>query len=70
MTTTTITVSGMTCGHCEAAVKEELGALGGVTEVAVDLNAGGDSPVTITSSNELNDAAIRAAVDEAGYEVK
>ena len=70
MTTTTITVSGMTCGHCEAAVKEELGALNGVTEVAVDLNAGGDSPVTITSSNELDDAAIRAAVDEAGYEVK
>ncbi|WP_169253569.1 cation transporter [Brevibacterium sp. 'Marine'] len=70
MTTTTITVSGMTCGHCEAAVKEELGALAGVSEVAVDLNAGGDSPVTITSSTELDDAAIRAAVDEAGYEVK
>ncbi|KHS51126.1 MULTISPECIES: heavy-metal-associated domain-containing protein [Brevibacterium] len=70
MTTTTITVSGMTCGHCEAAVKEELGALAGVSDVAVDLNAGGDSPVTITSSNELDDAAIRAAVDEAGYEVK
>ena len=70
MTTTTITVSGMTCGHCEAAVKEELGALAGVSDVAVDLNAGGDSPVTITSSAELDDAAIRAAVDEAGYEVK
>lgn len=70
MTTTTITVSGMTCGHCEAAVKEELGALNGVTDVAVDLNAGGDSPVTITSSAALDDAAIRAAVDEAGYEVK
>ena len=70
MTTTTITVSGMTCGHCEAAVKDELGALAGVTDVAVDLNAGGDSPVTITSSAELDDAAIRAAVDEAGYEVK
>ena len=70
MTTTTITVSGMTCGHCEAAVKEEPGALAGVSDVAVDLNAGGDSPVTITSSNELDDAAIRAAVDEAGYEVK
>ena len=70
MTTTTITVSGMTCGHCEAAVKEELGALNGVTEVAVDLNAGGDSQVTITSSDALDDAAIRAAVDEAGYEVK
>ncbi|AMT95202.1 heavy metal transporter [Brevibacterium linens] len=70
MTTTTITVSGMTCGHCEAAVKEELGSLAGVSDVAVDLNPGGDSPVTITSSNELDDAAIRAAVDEAGYEVK
>ena len=70
MTTTTITVSGMTCGHCEAAVKEELSALGGVTEVAVDLNAGGDSPVTITSAEELDEEAIRAAVDEAGYEVK
>lgn len=70
MTTTTITVSGMTCGHCEAAVKEELGALAGVSDVAVDLNAGGDSPVTITSSDPLDDAAIRAAVDEAGYKVK
>ncbi|MGJ5724001.1 heavy-metal-associated domain-containing protein [Brevibacterium sp. H602] len=70
MTTTTITVSGMTCGHCEAAVKEELGSLAGVSDVAVDLNAGGDSPVTITSSDALDDAAIRAAVDEAGYEVK
>lgn len=70
MTTTHITVSGMTCGHCEAAVKEELGALGGVTDVAVELNAGGDSPVTITSADELDYAAIRAAVDEAGYEVK
>ncbi|WP_166821027.1 heavy-metal-associated domain-containing protein [Brevibacterium limosum] len=70
MTTTTITVSGMTCGHCEAAVREELGSLAGVSDVAVDLNAGGDSPVTITSSAALDDAAIRAAVDEAGYEVK
>ena len=70
MTTTNITVSGMTCGHCEAAVKEELGALAGVSDVSVELNAGGDSPVTITSADALDDAAIRAAVDEAGYEVK
>ncbi|PCC42991.1 heavy-metal-associated domain-containing protein [Brevibacterium aurantiacum] len=70
MTTTIITVNGMTCGHCEAAVKEELGALPGVTDVAVELNAGGDSPVTITSEKDLDDAAISAAVDEAGYEVK
>ncbi|MGC3022462.1 MULTISPECIES: heavy-metal-associated domain-containing protein [unclassified Brevibacterium] len=70
MTTTNITVSGMTCGHCEAAVKEELGALAGVSDVSIELNAGGDSPVTITSADALDDAAIRAAVDEAGYEVK
>ncbi|MGO2035391.1 MAG: heavy-metal-associated domain-containing protein [Brevibacterium sp.] len=69
MTSTTITVTGMTCGHCEAAVKEELGGLPGVSEVAVELNPGGDSPVTITSADELDGAAIRAAVDEAGYEV-
>ena len=35
MTTTNITVTGMTCGHCEAAVKEELGGLPGVSDVAV-----------------------------------
>lgn len=70
MTTTTITVSGMTYGHCVASVKEEIGALPGVSDVAVDLNAGGDSPVTITSANDLDDADLRAAVDEAGYEVK
>ncbi|GAA1928613.1 heavy-metal-associated domain-containing protein [Brevibacterium antiquum] len=70
MTTTTINVTGMTCGHCEAAVREELGALPGVTDVAVELNAGGDSPVTITSERDLDDGAISAAVDEAGYEVK
>ena len=70
MTTTNIRVTGMTCGHCEAAVKEELGGLPGVSDVAVELNAGGDSPVTITSAEELDEEAIRAAVDEAGYEVK
>lgn len=70
MTTTTITVTGMTCGHCVGAVQEELGALPGVTDVSVELNAGGDSPVTITSERDLDEAAISAAVDEAGYEVK
>lgn len=69
MTTTTITVTGMTCGHCEAAVKEELGAIEGVTDVVVDLNPGGETPVTIASAREVDDTSIRAAVDEAGYEV-
>ncbi|WP_101652971.1 heavy-metal-associated domain-containing protein [Brevibacterium ihuae] len=69
-TTTSITVTGMTCGHCVAAVKEELGALPGVTAVDVDLEAGGSSPVTITSEQPLDAAAVHAAVDEAGYEVE
>ncbi|HET7660203.1 MAG TPA: heavy-metal-associated domain-containing protein [Oryzihumus sp.] len=67
--TTTITVTGMTCGHCAQAVTEELSAVAGVTDVAVDLRAGADSPVTITSDATLDPAAVRAAVAEAGYAV-
>ena len=70
MKSTIYTISGMTCDHCVSAVQEELGALPGVTDVAVELNAGGDSPVTITSEGTLDDAAISASVDEAGYEVR
>jgi copper chaperone CopZ len=66
-TTTTISVSGMTCGHCVSAVSEELEALEGVEEVTVDLNAGGVSTVTITSSKELPPSDIGEAVAEAGY---
>ena len=47
---TTVNVSGMTCGHCVSAVSEELKALAGVEKVDIDLNAGGISTVTITSS--------------------
>ena len=70
MHTITITVSGMTCEHCERAVKEELSALEGVRSVDVDLVAGGDSSVRIESDAELSDTAIAAAVEEAGYEVR
>ncbi|MCT1616994.1 heavy metal transporter [Kocuria indica] len=66
---TTVNVSGMTCGHCVASVKEELAEVPGVTSVAVDLNAGGVSPVTIESSRELTPDEISAAVEEAGYAV-
>lgn len=69
METTKITVSGMTCGHCVAAVTEELQAIDGVQDVQIDLVAGGDSPVTITSDSALSHADIVAAVDEAGYQV-
>jgi copper chaperone len=66
MTTTTYTVTGMTCGHCVNAVSTEIGALPGVTGVDVDLTNGA---VTVTSDQPLDPGAVRAAVDEAGYEL-
>jgi len=68
-TTTTVHVSGMTCGHCVAAVTQELTALDGVQEVQVELVADGASTVTVTSDAPLPDDALRAAIDEAGYEL-
>ncbi|WP_022917894.1 heavy-metal-associated domain-containing protein [Ruania albidiflava] len=69
MTTTVIDVQGMTCGNCVKHVTEELTGLTGVSSVEVDLNAGGISPVTVTSTDPLDEATLREAVDEAGYEV-
>ena len=68
-TTTTLRVTGMTCGHCVSAVTSELTALDGVEEVGVDLVKGGTSTVTVTSAAPLDDDAVGAAVDEAGYEL-
>jgi copper chaperone len=65
-TTTTYTVSGMTCEHCVHAVTSELEQLDGVQAVDVDLVAGGDSRVTVTSGQPLAPEAVAAAVDEAG----
>lgn len=65
-TTTRITVTGMTCGHCSQAVTQELSALPGVSGVDVDLVAGGGSPVTITSESPLAQEDITEAVSEAG----
>ncbi len=69
MATDRYTVSGMTCGHCVSAVTEEISKLDGVSAVEVDLVAGGDSRVTVTSTAALPEGAVRAAVDEAGYEL-
>ncbi|QSB05545.1 heavy-metal-associated domain-containing protein [Natronoglycomyces albus] len=63
---TTYRITGMTCGHCEGAVKEELSALPEVKDVKVSAAEG---TAVVTSEAALDDAAIRAAVDEAGYEV-
>jgi copper chaperone CopZ len=69
MSTTTYPVTGMTCGHCVTAVTEEVGALPGVTDVAIDLVPGGTSQVTVTSDEPLDRDAVAAAVDEAGYQL-
>ncbi|HEX6968389.1 MAG TPA: heavy-metal-associated domain-containing protein [Micromonosporaceae bacterium] len=66
METKTYTVTGMTCGHCVSAVSKEIGRIPGVTDVQVDLSTG---KVTVTSELQLDDDTVRAAVDEAGYEV-
>ncbi len=62
-------VTGMTCDHCVHAVTEELSALAGVTSVDIDLRAGDASFVHVTSNSPLDVDAVRAAIDEAGYEL-
>jgi copper chaperone len=64
--TTTYTVTGMSCEHCVRAVTAELSVLSGVADVRVDLDTGA---VTVTSETPLAVGAVRAAVDEAGYEL-
>ena len=65
-TTTTFTVVGMTCGHCVAAVTEEVSKLDHVNRVDVDLATGA---VTVESDGPIDPVQFSAAVDEAGYEV-
>ena len=65
-TTATYQVSGMTCGHCVQSVSREVETLEGVEKVDVDLSAGA---VTVTSQHPLDIDAVRAAVDEAGYQL-
>lgn len=66
MTVRNYAVTGMTCDHCVHAVSEEIGALDGVTNVTVDLNAGGTSTVQVTSDQPPSDTDIAKALDEAG----
>jgi copper chaperone len=62
----TFHVTGMTCGHCVTAVKDEVGAIADVEDVAVDLPSG---RVTVASGREVATAEMAAAIDEAGYEL-
>lgn len=66
-TTATYQVTGMTCGHCVQAVTNEVRQLPGVTDVDVDLASG---QVKVTSDASLDETAVRAAVEEAGYELQ
>jgi copper chaperone len=66
MAASTYTVTGMTCSHCVASVTEEISVIDGVTDVAVDLPSGA---VSVTSEQELDVEQVRAAVEEAGYQL-
>ena len=66
MATQTYTVTGMTCSHCVNSVSSEINKISGVTDVQVDLATGA---VTVTSDQLVDDAAVAAAVNEAGYEL-
>ena len=64
--TATYTVTGMTCGHCVQSVTEEITELDGVQSVDVDLASGA---VTVVSTQPLEESAVKAAVEEAGYQL-
>lgn len=62
-----IRVSGMTCEHCERAVRDELGRIAGVRDVAIQIVPGGVSTITVTPDLPLN--ALSEAIAEAGYDI-
>lgn len=64
MSTTEYQVTGMTCSHCEMSVREEVGQIAGVDQIEVSARTG---RLVVTASAPLDDAAVLAAVDEAGY---
>lgn len=64
MTTTEYQVTGMTCGHCEMSVREEVSQVPGVTDLTVSAQTG---QLVVTSDAELPDTDVLAAVSEAGY---
>ena len=66
MSSSVYTVTGMTCSHCVESVKSEVGQVAGVTDVDVDLASGG---LTVTGDGAIDEARIREAVAEAGYEL-
>lgn len=65
MTTTEFQVTGMTCGHCEMSVREEVEKIAGVEGIDVSAQTG---KLVVTSASALDAQAVIAAVDEAGYQ--
>ena len=63
--TLSYSVPGMSCGHCRAAIAHEVEEVAGVTAVDFDL----DTKIVAVRGDDVDDAAVRAAIDEAGYEV-
>lgn len=63
--TLTLSVPGMTCGHCEAAVTAEVGRVSGVTSVDVDL----ETKLVVVHGTDIDRGAVVAAIDEAGFDV-
>jgi copper ion binding protein len=61
----TYNVPGMSCAHCEAAISQEVSQVAGVASVEVDL----DAKTVVVRGDGVSDEAVRAAIDEAGYDV-
>ena len=64
MTTTEYQVTGMTCGHCEMSVREEVSAIAGIQDIQVSAQTG---TLVVTADGAIDDDAVLAAVTEAGY---
>ena len=65
--TITLNITGMTCAHCVSSVTEELRDVAGVSNVSVELNVGGASVATVTTTAPIEPVVLEAAVEEAGY---
>jgi len=65
MSTSEYQVTGMTCGHCEMSIREEVGTVPGVESIEVSAQTG---ELVVTSTEPIDDAAVLAAVQEAGYQ--
>ena len=64
MTTTDLKITGMTCGHCEMSIREEVSEIPGVQDIQVSAQTG---KLNVTAEGEIDDAKVLAAVEEAGY---